>query len=101
MLMRFSIALMALYLVHGSGHVAGDSARIAADLGKQVPQAAVAYCVDNPDPCRKALRQAASLATPEAPPSTTLQIPVADTRAAIDTYPLPPRRPQAGTPKKA
>lgn len=105
MFWRISAALIALYLVHGADNTARDGARLATAVSAEVrnggPQAVVSFCVEKPEICQAALRQASGLTAPEA----QLPVPPADTRTpgivavaptipvATTAFPLPPVRP--------
>jgi hypothetical protein len=101
MLTRITIALVALYLVHNGQNPEGGAGASAVAAGSDLSRAAISHCLDNPEPCRKALGMAAGLASPVAPRQPPAQIstasppPTLEAPAFIATeaYPLPPRRP--------
>lgn len=112
MLWRISAALVALYIVHGSENTARDSARLASEIGQQVPQAVVAACVDKPEVCQQLLRHVsgptgASTSAPAVPPSAAR--PAEPALAGIKAppvpvvsgeFPLPPVRPTSMSARK-
>lgn len=93
MITRISVALFALYLVHGSENSARDCARLADEIRREAPKAAVALCLDNAAACGALAGKAGDLMTPAAPRTSAAQ-PTGEPVAA-GLYPLPPRRPES------
>lgn len=103
MITRIAVALFALYLVHGSENTARDGARLAEDIRREAPKAAVSLCLDHAATCGSLAAKAADMNTgsflaPSVPPKAS----AGSTAEAVapDLYPLPPRRPE-GLAKKA
>ncbi len=98
MITRIAVALFALYCVHGSENSARDGARLAEDIQREVPKAAVSLCLDNVATCSALAGKASGLLPPAAPKDS---ITTAESEpVAAGLYPLPPRRP-ASFAKKA
>lgn len=111
MLTRIAVALTALYLVSNHAGSSGDPRDLVATAGPEASRSALAYCLDNPEPCRKLIGTVAggkaesvakteSLAkpaeTPKAVPSSARAAELPPSGAiATEAYPLPPRRPSA------
>jgi len=90
MITRIAAALFALYLVHGSENTARDGARLAGDLQREAPKAALSLCLDNATTCGALVGMTGHLVVPGAPrktPSVSAGEPV-----EAGLYPLPPRR---------
>ena len=122
MLTRISAALFALYLVHSNetaetrapqpaasrtaestttGGLVAEAKKAALEAGAHAPRAAIAYCLEHPDICRRALETAGELARPAGAPvksapaaaAPPLSPPDAAPRHQAVEAPLPPRRP--------
>lgn len=103
MITRIAVALFALYLVHGSENTARDGSRLAEDLRREAPKAAVSLCLDHAATCGTLAAKAADMKTGNLfAPVVLPKDPAAPTAEAVapDLYPLPPRRP-GGLAKRA
>ncbi len=112
MFWRVSVAILALTYFHGADNVARDGGQIAANLRSEAPRAAVNFCLDKPELCRKTLTQAAGLTAPgdahfsskakakpqpEAKPEieAKAEIEAGPQPVASGEFPLPPTRPHS------
>lgn len=90
MITRIAAALFALYLVHGSENTARDGARLAGDLQREAPKAALSLCLDNAATCG-ALVGMTGRPVAAAGSGKTSSVSAGEPVEA-GLYPLPPRR---------